>query len=194
MKPATIADERICNGMSIVRMWRHAGLDCLILRKLNQYFLTGNIPGHYCGYVRIPDGVTMPEDYCKLPDSISRSVPGGVDFCGEPNCIDGGEWYGFAMNHSWDDGPKMPGWPYGTYVRMLDEAVSDTESLADAMAAFIRDVHEDHHGCPFCGCREIGAYEDWEGYRVLCYRCEAEGPCADDEAGAWKLWDGRSDV
>ena len=50
----------------------------------------------------------------------------------------------------------------------------------------------DHKACPFCGGRSLRVKTLWDVYRfVACTRCNAAGPKADDEAGAWSAWDER---
>lgn len=43
--------------------------------------------------------------------------------------------------------------------------------------------------CPFCGCNKIETVFDYNNSYVMCVKCKATGPDADDNTLAEEAWD-----
>lgn len=89
-----------CDGESHRLNWKHAGLDCMLVR--NQYFL------HWCGYVGVDSGHKF---FNKNYNAVDVGVHGGLtysEFCGGYVCHiteDKEEktwWFGFDCAHFGD--------------------------------------------------------------------------------------------
>ena len=87
--------------------FEHSGFTCKVIRvvKYEGVKLEHAFGGHFCGYVRIPQGHPW---YGEKAYDIDCSVHGGLSWSGPPPFDNNDEWWvGFDCGHSGDIIPSM---------------------------------------------------------------------------------------